>query len=43
MDNWLASCIVQEARKKIGNKKIGKEIYIKKNSVGFLKKPTPFN
>jgi hypothetical protein len=31
MDNWPSSCIVQEARKKIGKK------YIKKNSVGFFK------
>jgi hypothetical protein len=38
MDNWPASCIVQEARKKIGTKNI-----LKKNSVGFLKKRTPFN
>jgi hypothetical protein len=34
MDNWPASCIVQEARKKIEKKK---EKNILKKSVGFLK------
>jgi hypothetical protein len=35
MDNWPASCIVQEVRKKNGKKKSEKNI-LKKN-VGFLK------
>jgi hypothetical protein len=42
MDNWPASCIVQEVRKKIEKKKKNSEKNILKKQCWFFKKPIPF-